>query len=346
MDVTPRELRDVEIREAFRGYNRDEVNDLLERAAAAIEALNERTRMLSERLANQSSDSGGGSRETEDMLHRTLLLAQRASDEAIAEAEEKARVMIEEAETRSRRLLADAAIEARRTTDSERSRLEQEISDLQRRRDALTTDVDGLEHFESDYRTRLMSAMEADLHAIERDLAAIRERAAAAPSDRPDLTAIDDTESRTGSDPSETMEVDVRGFLDDRPHPLVGSGNGLPTGASEPIAEAAQAAASELVGATSTDTGATDAPEAEPADAEPAVAEPAVAEAAMTIDLFGAEQAAVESPSLDDDSFFASLRDAVRDDAPLGPRDATERAFFDQDSKDSPNFREAFKRRR
>jgi len=335
MDVTPRELRDVEIREAFRGYNRDEVNDLLERAAAAIEALNERTRMLSERLAGQSSDSGGGSRETEDMLHRTLLLAQRASDEAIAEAEEKARVMIEEAETRSRRLLADAAIEARRNTDSERRRLEQEISDLQRRRDALTTDVDGLEHFESDYRSRLMSAMEADLHAIERDLATIRERAATAPSDRPEITDVDtpDTASRPEGDPSETMEVDVSGFLEDRPHPLVGSGSGVPTAASEPIAEAAQAAANELVGASSTD-----APEA-------AVAEAAVAEGA-TIDLFGAEQAAVESPSLDDDSFFASLRDAVRDDAPLGPRDATERAFFDQDSKDSPNFREAFKRRR
>jgi len=26
MEITPRELRDVEIREAFRGYSRDEVN--------------------------------------------------------------------------------------------------------------------------------------------------------------------------------------------------------------------------------------------------------------------------------------------------------------------------------
>ena len=67
-----------------------------------------------------------------------------------------------------------------------------------------------------------------------------------------------------------------------------------------------------------------------------------------TIDLFGAEQAANETAALDDDSFFVSLRDAVRDDAPLGPRDATERAFFDQDdsSKDAGSFRETFKRRR
>jgi DivIVA domain-containing protein len=356
MDVTPRELRDVEIREAFRGYNRDEVNDLLERAAAAIEALNERTRVLGERLASGQTESGRG-RDTEDMLHRTLLLAQRASDEAIAEAEEKARVMVEDAETRSRRMLADAAIEARRTTESERRRLEQEIAELQHRSEALTTDVDGLERFESDYRTRLMSAMEADLHAIERDLQVIRDRSDSMPGDRPALTATDtiatpppvrSADVRPADvrpadvrppdvrppDANETQELDVRSLLDeDKAKPLIGSA-GM-TG-SQPISDAAQAAASEMVGGAAPESTATESAKA------PVVQAPA------TIDLFGAEQqAAVESTALDDDSFFASLRDAVRDDAPPGPRDAAERSFFDQDdSKDSPNFREAFKRRR
>jgi cell division initiation protein len=347
MDVTPRELRDVEIREAFRGYNRDEVNDLLERAAAAIEALNERTRVLGERLASGQSETGRG-RDTEDMLHRTLLLAQRASDEAIAEAEEKARVMIEDAETRSRRMLADAAIEARRTTESERRRLEQEISELQHRSEALTTDVDGLEHFESEYRTRLMGAMEADLHAIERDLQAIRDRSTATPGERPVITATDtiatasDVAPRADIDASETMEVDVRGLLDDKPNPpLIGSGS--PTTSSQSISDAAQAAASEMVSAPGSETVAT----ATEAPKPPKAPKAPVAQAPATIDLFGAEQAAVQSAALDDDSFFASLRDAVRDDAPLGPRDAAERTFFDQDdSKESPNFREAFKRRR
>jgi DivIVA domain-containing protein len=30
MDVTPRELRDIDIRERFGGYNRDDVDDLLD----------------------------------------------------------------------------------------------------------------------------------------------------------------------------------------------------------------------------------------------------------------------------------------------------------------------------
>jgi cell division initiation protein len=335
MDVTPRELRDVEIREAFRGYNRDEVNDLLERAAVAIEGMSEKVRVLTERLSTQGESSGGASGssrgETEDMLHRTLLLAQRASDEAIAEAQEKAAAMVEDAETRSRRMLADAAIEARRTTESERHRLEHEIKELQARRELLSTDVDGLEHFETEYRARLTTAMEADLHAIERDLESIRVRSAAAPGERP---TFNDDET---IDPA-TMEVDVRAYLDDKARPLVGSGGGGPNDSEAEPAPTASAPSDVVTASADTptpDTGDTGAVDGD-GDGD-----------GTTIDLFGEEQAASEAAALDDDSFFASLRDAVRDDAPLGPRDDSERAFFDQDdSKDAPTFREAFKRRR
>ncbi len=51
---------------------------------------------------------------------------------------------------------------------------------------------------------------------------------------------------------------------------------------------------------------------------------------------------------LDDDAFFATLREAVHDDTPLGPRDEEangEDMFFDQDSS-NPGFRDVFRRRR
>jgi hypothetical protein len=52
---------------------------------------------------------------------------------------------------------------------------------------------------------------------------------------------------------------------------------------------------------------------------------------------------------LDDDAFFATLRDAVHDDAPLGPREDDEptgdHRFFDQDA-DRGGFRDVFRRRR
>jgi hypothetical protein len=46
--------------------------------------------------------------------------------------------------------------------------------------------------------------------------------------------------------------------------------------------------------------------------------------------------------NLDDDAFFASLREAVRDDAPLGQDDAQ---YYD-DEEDTEEHRRLFKRRR
>src|ERR1700745_2738620 len=153
MEITPRELRDVEIRESFRGYSRDEVNELLERAAATIDAANERMQQLSERLSNAQA-------ETEDIRHRTLLLAQRAADEAVGEATAKSRQMLDDAEIQARRLIADAEADtARRGVETERRRLEKEVRDLAGRRDALLADVEALTRFEADYRDRMARAL-------------------------------------------------------------------------------------------------------------------------------------------------------------------------------------------
>jgi hypothetical protein len=66
------------------------------------------------------------------------------------------------------------------------------------------------------------------------------------------------------------------------------------------------------------------------------------------IDLLGNDGG--DADVLDDDAFFATLRDAVHDDAPLGPRDEDEptgdHRLFDQDAADRGGFRDVFRRRR
>ncbi|MDQ1434875.1 MAG: cell division initiation protein, partial [Actinomycetota bacterium] len=183
MEITPRELRDIEIHSEIRGYSRDEVNDLLERAAAAIEASNQRVTQLQDRLTSAQSEAVGN-RETEDILHRTLLLAQRAADEAVAEATAKSRQMLDEAEMSSRRLVADSEAEARRRGESERRRLEQEIVELAGRRDTLLADVEALTRFEAEYRERMARALEADLSAL-------RSRPTTAPGTRPEPSEVE-----------------------------------------------------------------------------------------------------------------------------------------------------------
>ncbi len=51
----------------------------------------------------------------------------------------------------------------------------------------------------------------------------------------------------------------------------------------------------------------------------------------------------IDTDSLDDDAFFASLREAVRDDAPLGPRDEEQANFYDGGTDQD---RRRFRRRR
>ena len=95
MDITPQELRGSEVKEAFRGYHRDEVDMLLERAAATIEDL---TDQLQRPRAVTVSPVNRNDAET---IQRTLILAQRAADNAMAEAEEKARTLVEESEAKA-----------------------------------------------------------------------------------------------------------------------------------------------------------------------------------------------------------------------------------------------------
>ena len=166
MDVTPRELRDMDIREGFRGYNRDDVDELRERAAATIEQLEEQVRKATERLSQAENDAGRG-RENEQMLQRTLMLAQKTADEAVSEAQARAKQMVEEAEARAYSLVSEAEATARRMAMAEQRRLEAEVLGLGARREALLSDIDNLERFESEYRTRLRRAIQADLDPLE-----------------------------------------------------------------------------------------------------------------------------------------------------------------------------------
>jgi DivIVA domain-containing protein len=205
IDVTPQELRDIEIREAWRGYHRDDVDELLERAAATIEHLQEENRQLKARLAQAPKQAQPQPAQPQpaqpqpapvapaplppvrtsetDVIQRTLVLAQKAADEAVAEARAKAQQLLAESETKADQMVAEAEATARRIADAERGKLEDEIARLVGTRDALTADVDALERFEVEYRERLRVAIQAEL-----DLLASTKHGA---GDRPQLSAYD-----------------------------------------------------------------------------------------------------------------------------------------------------------
>jgi cell division initiation protein len=100
MKVTPLDLRQAKLRVGMRGYDRNEVDALLNEVADDYEqALRESDRLRQElqRLEAVVAEH----REHERNLRNTLLTAQRLSDEIREHAELEARRVLEEAESRA-----------------------------------------------------------------------------------------------------------------------------------------------------------------------------------------------------------------------------------------------------
>jgi cell division initiation protein len=323
MDVTPRELRDTDIREGFRGYHRDDVDELLERAASTVEGLTERVRQLTERLSS-AEGSAGKSRETEEMLQRTLVLAQKTADEAIAEAQQRARTILEESESKAHNLVTEAEETSRRIAENERQRLESEVQDLSSRRDTLNVDVEALEKYEREYRGRLRKAIETELDSLGKftgpphgqrpklhDVNVPPPRESIANSGRSAAPSPNASPSKAAPPPPSMPTAEI-GTVDPFPKPPAESPRPAPAPEPEPSWPAADPTA------------------ADPTADEP-VPKPQVGNAPGLADFVPADEP-LEPEVLDDDAFFATLREAVRDDAPLGPRDDEDDDVFDDDN--------------
>jgi DivIVA domain-containing protein len=307
MDVSPQELRDTDIREGFRGYHRDDVDELLERAATTIEGLSERVRQITERIA-EAETSGSRNRETEETLQRTLVLAQRTADEAIADAQKRARKMLEDAETKSRTLVGEAEATARRIAEDERRRMETDVRDLAARRDKLKTDVDALEKFESEYRDRIRTMLQNELDSLGSSTPE-------SVSPRPTLHEVDvppepERVVRTAPPPPRAAAPAPTPAREPAPAPSVMPDVAFPEETPVP----SDGATGDEPGESGMAAFVTDEP--------------------------------IEAEVLDDDAFFASLREAVRDeDAPLSlQEDDTSENFFDAEEEGSGKRR--FRRRR
>jgi len=408
MDVTPQELRSSEIKDSWRGYDRDEVDDLLERAAVTIESLTQDLQEASSRpapamaapapvaAASAAEVPLPSSRDDADMLQRTLLLAQRAADDAVNEAQARSKQMLEESEAKAQALVSDAEATARRIAEGERRRLEAELLDLSARREKLRADADALEEYVTGYRDRIRAAIEGDLAKLGGEVEP--------PSDRPELHEVEIPREREPmptaavaavvepapapevdltADPAPTASAGGGGDTDWDSGPVTRAISGLDSGpetgpftpeasatrtqvaapprpepaewpppapasqaapAAPPVAAApaaAPAADSSWLSSNDSDWASSTSWDA-PAPWEREASQPAAPPETFASDV-PMEANPIDTDSLDDDAFFASLREAVRDDAPLGPRDDEQAQFFDGGSEQD---RRRFRRRR
>lgn len=183
MDLTPQVINEVEFSMARRGYDPDQVDEFLEKVAAAVGELNAHMAELRERMsaserraaelerraserpervveapAGPSAADINAAAEAElETMKRTLLLAQRTADAAVREAEADAR-----------RIVAEAEEEARTAHEATRQAVLEELAALEAARDALREDVDAMEAYVGGQRDRLVATI-ADLQRLVDD---------------------------------------------------------------------------------------------------------------------------------------------------------------------------------
>ncbi len=190
-------LRTVEFRLGLKGYNVDEVDEYLEKAAVEAERLTEQLRQTTERLRQASEriaslESGAGAPApapaastevipaappapvpaavADDSLQQTLILAQRFVEQTKRESEAEAARVLTQAEDRARSLLARAEDEARQLVTESQQRLRDEVTRLEGARAQLATDVENMaRHLESE-RTRLRTMLSEVLKWIEENV--------------------------------------------------------------------------------------------------------------------------------------------------------------------------------
>jgi len=161
MEISGRILREVEFRDRLRGYDTDEVDEFLEKVAAAVDELVAELGVARDKLAHRT-DTGLD----DDSLRRTLVLAQRTADLAVREAREEAAALIEDARLEATALTAEAREEAgRMRSDAERDTRAQ-IGALEVRRVELKRQVEELERVATVERSRLSAALTAALDSL------------------------------------------------------------------------------------------------------------------------------------------------------------------------------------
>jgi DivIVA domain-containing protein len=158
IEVSARTLREVEFREKLRGYNQDDVDEFLERAAAGVELLHDRLRQAMER-AMRAEQRVADLPDDDDALRRTLVLAQRTADMAVKESQQQARETIMNAQNEARAMVTEAEERARRTTEEAERDLREELVRLESARQQLHKDIIVLERHVEEERGRMRAAL-------------------------------------------------------------------------------------------------------------------------------------------------------------------------------------------
>src|SRR3954451_1255913 len=173
-DVQNKRFTTVRFKE---GYDEEEVDGFLDEVEAELRRLlgeNEQLRRAPKPAAAPApvapaapAAPAAPEEQPQEAALRTLLLAQRTADEAIAEAKAEAAQMSASAKAEADQIVSSARMKAAALEAEAQQQHAAAVADLQRQRNALEAQIDSLRGFEREYRTRLKAYLEGQLRELE-----------------------------------------------------------------------------------------------------------------------------------------------------------------------------------
>lgn len=163
-------VRETVFREKLRGYHPGDVDAFLDQVAFAFDELEARLRDAEERAAKAAGETAVAVADDE-MVRRTLTLAQRTAELAIAEAERQAAELVERARGESEGMIAAAEAETAAIRERERSKLVAELTHLESARAVAAEDLDELAARRRREHDRLSAVLRELADVVEKRLA-------------------------------------------------------------------------------------------------------------------------------------------------------------------------------
>ncbi len=140
--LTPMDIRNKEFKKGFRGYNEDEVDIFMDKIVSDFEKLYRENIELKDKV-NIFNDRLDSYSEMEKTLQSTLIVAQRTSEDVVANARKEADLIIREAEEKRKKIMEQANVDV--------IDLNKDIEELKKQ----------LQIFKTRYRTFLESELES-----------------------------------------------------------------------------------------------------------------------------------------------------------------------------------------
>ncbi len=142
--LTPMDIRNKEFKKGFRGYNEDEVDIFMDKIVSDFEKIYKENIELKDKVSifNDRLDSYS---EMEKTLQSTLIVAQRTSEDVVANARKEADLIIKEAEEKRKSIMEQA---------------NEDVIDLNK-------DIEELKKQLQIFKTRYRTFLESELESLE-----------------------------------------------------------------------------------------------------------------------------------------------------------------------------------